>query len=282
MCLFGLSVSIANVFVIHLGPLPGRGAKHDPRGLELVPDFETAVLLFIAGCVSWTISIFSGGAGSIILLAAVTHLIRVKTVAPVITIASLMASPMRILVSWRLIEWAVVRWYLPGAISGAIVGSLIFAWANALWLSLIVGLFLVSTAIQYRLGGRARSFPMRLPWFIPVSLVVGLISGSRCKQPYFHTLLPKLRLDQRAHDCDWRVAFAFHPADKDCDLWVARRADFHVIFRRCVRRTWRIAAICATRRWLDRFSEIWFRRFAILLMLISGLSMLWRSRGLLF
>ena len=62
-----------------------------------MPDLETTVLLFVAGCISWTISIFSGGGGSIVLLAAVTHLIRVKTIAPVITIASLMASPTRIL-----------------------------------------------------------------------------------------------------------------------------------------------------------------------------------------
>jgi uncharacterized membrane protein YfcA len=41
-----------------------------------VPDLETTVLLFVAGFVSWTISTFSGGAGSIVLLAAVTHLIR--------------------------------------------------------------------------------------------------------------------------------------------------------------------------------------------------------------
>ena len=143
-----------------------------------MPDLETSILLFVAGCASWTISTFSGGAGSIVLLAAVTHLIRVKTIAPVITIASLMASPTRILVSWRLIEWPVVRWYLPGAISGAIAGSWIFTWANAAWLGVIVGLFLVSTPLQYHLGGRARSFPMRLPWFIPLSLAVGLISGA--------------------------------------------------------------------------------------------------------
>jgi uncharacterized membrane protein YfcA len=43
-----------------------------------------------------------------------------------------------------------------------------------------------------------------------------------------------------------------------------------------------VLAILVTRRWLDKFKELWFRRLAILLMLISGLSMLWRSRGLMF
>jgi uncharacterized membrane protein YfcA len=43
-----------------------------------------------------------------------------------------------------------------------------------------------------------------------------------------------------------------------------------------------VLAIAATRRWLDAFQEIWFRRFAILLMFVSGLSLLWRSHHLFF
>jgi uncharacterized membrane protein YfcA len=61
--------------------------------------------------------------------------------------------------------------------AGAMLGGWIFTQAGAAWLGLMVGLFLVSTPFQCRLGGRARSFPMQLPWFIPVSVAVGLISG---------------------------------------------------------------------------------------------------------
>ncbi len=43
-----------------------------------------------------------------------------------------------------------------------------------------------------------------------------------------------------------------------------------------------VIAIWATRRWLDSFQDIWFRRLAIFLMLVSGLSMLWQSRSLFF
>ncbi len=142
-----------------------------------MPDLWTSALLFLAGCASWTIGTFSGAAGSVILLAIVTHLIRVTTIAPVVTVASLMASPTRIAVSWRQIEWRVVRWYLPGAISGAIAGGWVFARAGTAWIELLVGMFLVSTPFQYHLGRRARSFPMRPPWFVPVSVIVGLVSG---------------------------------------------------------------------------------------------------------
>src|SRR5579862_3061263 len=103
-----------------------------------MPVLLTPALLFIAGCASWTISTFSGGAGSVVLLATVTHLIRVTQVAPVVTLASLMASPARIAVSWRLVEWRVVRWYLPGAIAGSMLGGWLLSWARGDWLALIV------------------------------------------------------------------------------------------------------------------------------------------------
>ncbi len=248
-----------------------------------MPDLETSILLFVAGCASWTISTFSGGAGSIVLLAAVTHLIRVKTIAPVITIASLTASPTRILISWRLIEWPVVRWYLPGAISGAIAGSWIFTWANAAWLGVILGLFLVSTPIQYHLGGRARSFPMRLSWFIPVSLAVGLISGvigasSLVSLPFYLNYgLTKERMIATG-----AVHSLFIQLTKIATYGSLGVLSAGSVLEGASAGLGAIVAIWVTRQWLDRLKEIWFRRLAILLMLISGLSMLWRSRGLLF
>ena len=248
-----------------------------------MPDLETSILLFVAGCASWTISTFSGGAGSIVLLAAVTHLIRVKTIAPVITIASLMASPTRILVSWRLIEWPVVRWYLPGAISGAIAGSWIFTWANAAWLGVIVGLFLVSTPLQYHLGGRARSFPMRLPWFIPLSLAVGLISGatgasSLVSVPFYLNYgLTKERMIATG-----AVHSLFIQLTKIATYGSLGVLTTGSVLEGASAGLGAMVAICVTQQWLDSFKEIWFRRLAILLMLISGLSMLWRSRGFLF
>jgi uncharacterized protein len=248
-----------------------------------VPNLETILLLFVAGCFSWTISTFSGGAGSIILLAVVTHLIRVKVIAPVITIASLLASPTRILVSWRLIEWSVVRWYLPGAICGSIIGSWIFAQAGAIWLSVIAGFFLVSTPAQYRLGGRPRSFPMRLHWFIPVSVLVGIISGvvgasSLVSLPFYLNYgLTKERMIATG---------AFHSLFIQLTK-IATYGSLGVltagsIIEGMFAGLGAIVAILVTQRWLDTFKEIWFRRLAVLLMFLSGFSMLWRSRECFF
>ena len=248
-----------------------------------MPSLETSLLLFAAGFASWTIGIFSGGAGSMVLLAVVTHLIRVRTVAPVVTIASLMASPARIVVSWRLVDWQVVRWYLPGAIGGAIVGSWFFTFAAAPWLRLIVGLFLISTPFQYRFGSRARSFPMRLAWFVPLSLAVGLISGiigasSLVSAPlYLNYGLTKERMIATG-----AVHSLFIQLTKIATYGSLGVLAPGSILEGVLAGAGAVVAIVTTRRWLDRFTETWFRRLAILLMLLSGLSLLWRSRGLLF
>ncbi len=246
-------------------------------------DLWTSALLFLAGCVSWTISTFSGGAGSIVLLAVLTHLIRVRTIAPVVTIASLIASPARIAVSWRRIEWPVVRWYLPGAVAGAILGSWIFTWAGSAWLELVVGLFLVSTPFQYRLGRRARSFPMRLPWFIPVSVTVGLVSGvvgasSLISMPFYLNYgLTKERMVATGSVHSLFIQLAKIATYGSLGVLNAGSA-----LEGCAAGLGAIVAIWVTRQWLDRFQEIRFRRLAIVLMLTSGLSMLWRSRSLVF
>jgi len=151
------------------------------------------------------------------------------------------------------------------------------------WLGVIVGLFLISTPVQYRLGGRARSFPMRLPWFIPVSLVVGLISGvigasSLVSVPFYLNYgLTKERMIATG---------AFHSLFIQLTK-IATYGSLGVLTVGSVLEgasagLGAVVAIFVTRRWLDSFKEIWFRRLAILLMLISGFSMLWRSRGLFF
>lgn len=248
-----------------------------------MPDIGTSILLFLAGCVSWTIGTFSGGGGSLVLLAAVTHLIRVKTVVPVITIASLMAGPTRVVVSWKSIEWAVVRWYLPGAIAGAIIGSWLFAVSSAKWLTVIVGLFLISTPFQYRLGGRTRSFPMPLPLFVPVSLSVGLISGivgasSLVSVPFYLNYgLTKERMIATGALHSIFIQLTKIATYGSLGVLTARS-----IIEGVLAGLGAVLVIWVTRKWLDSFKEVWFRRLAILLMLVSGLSLLWESRKLVF
>jgi uncharacterized membrane protein YfcA len=55
-------------------------------------------------------------------------------------------------VFWKDIDWSVAKWGLPGAILGGFLGASLFSSAPAEWLQIVVGLYLVSTIFQYRLG----------------------------------------------------------------------------------------------------------------------------------
>jgi hypothetical protein len=100
-----------------------------------------------------------------------------ESIAPAVTMASVLASPARMILLWRFIDWRVVRWYLPGTPAGALLGGWTFAHVGTQWLQVVLALFLISTAWQYRMGVRSRSFTMRLPWFVPLSFASGLISA---------------------------------------------------------------------------------------------------------
>ena len=135
------------------------------------------IALFAAGFVSWAISTLAAGGGSVLIVAAVALILRGQAIAPVVTVTSVLASPARMILLWRFIDWRVVCWYLPGATTGALLGSWTFAHIGTQWLQIVLALFLISTAWQYRMGVRPRSFTMRLPWFLPMSFASGLTSA---------------------------------------------------------------------------------------------------------
>ena len=138
---------------------------------------DDALLLFAAGFLAWTISSLSAGGGSLLLVAVVSHLVGASSVAPIAALASLIASLSRLSLFWRSIDWQVVRWYLPGAVLGAVAGGWALTRINAAVLQIVIALFLISTVWQFRFGHTARSFPMRLQWFIPLSMISGFTSG---------------------------------------------------------------------------------------------------------
>lgn len=238
--------------------------------------------LFIAAFASWSVSTLSAGGGSLLLVPAVAYIVGSHAVAPVVTLASLFASPARIILLWRNIAWRVVRWYLPGAIGGAVLGGWGFTWIPAEWLSTLVGLFLVSTVWQYKLGERPRSFAMRLPWFLPVSFASGLISAlvgasGLLANPFYlnYGLMKEQMIATRAVNSVViqlaKLATYATFGALGFDLWldgVAAGAGA-------------VAGIWLSNRWLRRLSDRNFRQFAVSVMVFSGLVILWQQRGAL-
>lgn len=112
-----------------------------------------------------------------LLVPLVGFIVGAQAVAPVTTMATLIAGSGRALVFRRDIEWRIVRWALPGGAIGGMLGATLFSTTPAEWLQIIVGLFLVSTIVQYRFGAKERTFEARTWWFLPAELLVGFLSG---------------------------------------------------------------------------------------------------------
>jgi uncharacterized membrane protein YfcA len=140
----------------------------------------TLLLLAAAGYVAWLVSILSGGGGAMLLMPVLTWTLGPRAVAPVIAMVTLFDAPVRLRLFWGHVRWDVVRWYLPGAIAGALLGTFAFdrlAETHAHWLKVLVGLFLISTVFQYGFGRRERSFRMRRWAFAPIGFLVACVSG---------------------------------------------------------------------------------------------------------
>jgi uncharacterized membrane protein YfcA len=139
-------------------------------------DWVSYFIIFLAGLIAYIISTLSGGGGSLLLVPVINFFIGAKATAPVINLGNLIGEPVRILLFWKNIEWRIVKYYLPSAIAGAVLGGWIFANIKIEWLQIIIGLFLISTIFQYRFGKKERSFKMKLSWFIPIGFFVEIFS----------------------------------------------------------------------------------------------------------
>ncbi|HET8636880.1 MAG TPA: hypothetical protein VFL96_08520, partial [Acidobacteriaceae bacterium] len=62
------------------------------------------LLLFGSGFVSWTLSTVSAGGGSVLFVALLSVILSGRAVAPVVTIASFIAGPARMVMFWSSIN----------------------------------------------------------------------------------------------------------------------------------------------------------------------------------
>ena len=133
--------------------------------------------LFAAGLVAFIISTISGGGGALLLLPITESLIGASATAPVVQLANFIGRPVRLVLFWRDIDWRVVRYYLPAALIGGLLGTYLFSRMDSTWIRLLLGLFLISTVFQYRFGKKEQSFPMRVEVFGVLGFGVALLSS---------------------------------------------------------------------------------------------------------
>jgi uncharacterized membrane protein YfcA len=240
-------------------------------------EYATDLALVVIGFVSWTVSTMSAG-GGMLFMAAVAPLLRGHAIAPVITVASTVASPVRAILFWRFIDWSVVRWYLPGATTGAILGGWVLAQISGALIQVAAGLFLVSTLWQYRLGRRAQSFHMRLPWFVPVSFVSGSVSailgasGLLANPFYLNFGLTKERMLATRAVNSLAIQFV-----KLISYFTFGLLDWHLARHGLCAGAGAAVAVWWTRPMLRRLDQRHFRKLTVWLMVIAGCLVLWQQ-----
>ncbi len=133
-------------------------------------------VLFLVGMATYIISAIAGGGGALLLIPAVNALFGAKTVAPILNLGSLIGRPSRLIIFWKHIRWDIVRWYAPSTIAGVLLAGRLFTKVDASWFQVLIGLFLVSTVFQYRLGKKERTFVMKKKYWLPLGFGVATVS----------------------------------------------------------------------------------------------------------
>lgn len=136
----------------------------------------TYLILFLSGVIAYIVSTLSGGGGAIIMLPIVGFYLSPQVVAPVVNLGNMIGRPARLILFWKYIQWDIVKFYVPSALLGAIVGGLIFVQLDSSWIQVVLGIFLLTTPLQFNMGKKKYSFKMKKTYFIPLGFVVTLIS----------------------------------------------------------------------------------------------------------
>lgn len=238
--------------------------------------------LLAAGFLAWAFSTLSGGGGALILVPVVGFLAGVQAVAPTVTLAALIGGGGRLFVFRKEIDWRIVRWSMPGAVLGGVAGAALFASAPAQWLQIVIGVFLLSAPLQYALGKRERTFPVRDWYFLPAQALVGLISGLvGAVGPVMNVLYLNAGIDRAALSATKTMA--------STPMQLAKLAAY-LAFGALSGQIWLFGLAAglgafvsnwAVKPVLQRMSAPQFRLIATAVMAFSGALMIWGQRAVL-
>ncbi len=135
------------------------------------------ISLFVCGCVAWFISTILAGGAATLLIPIVSFLIGAQLVAPVLSIAALLANPSRTLLFRHEIDWQVARYLIPGTVIGAVMGAWSLTSADIEVIQLVLGIFLIIYVAHELLEIKRISFKLPLPAFFPLGAAVAFLSG---------------------------------------------------------------------------------------------------------
>lgn len=237
------------------------------------------LLLALASFIAWFISSLAGGGSPFIIIPMVNFLLEPQAIPPVVTTGMLLGNFQRAFVLWRDIDWQLTWWYLPGAVSGAILGAFVFTQTELQWLQVLLGLFLVSSVFSFGFGKKEQSFQVKGWFFLPAGFVYAFLSGligsiGPVLNPFYLNyglVKEKMIATKSAH------VLVVHVAK------IVTYAAFGALSLPYLGYGLIIGIAAVPGNWLgqqalQKISDEQFRQFVIALVTVSGLLILWEQR----
>ena len=134
-------------------------------------------LLFVLGAMAWFFSTVAAGGAATLLIPIITFLLGAQMVAPIISLAALIANPSRAFIFRNHVDWQVIRYLLTGSVIGAIIGSWLLTRIDSQFIQIILGIFLISYVLQDKFSKSTLNVKMKLQWFFPLGFSVSFLSG---------------------------------------------------------------------------------------------------------
>ncbi len=120
-----------------------------------------------------------GGGSPLILIPLVTLLLGAPSVAPVLTVGSVLGNVQRVALLWEHIDWQVTLWQVPGVMLGSVLGAYAFTQVNAEGLQIFIAIALIYMVIHSVLSDRINlpTFTVKPWYFLPLGFCNAVASG---------------------------------------------------------------------------------------------------------
>jgi len=239
----------------------------------------TVIGLLIASFVGWFFSSLAGGGSPLILIPTLSLFVSASMIPQIITIGMLFGNAQRVDLYWREIDWQLPRWYLPGAITGAIAGAFLFTKLQLEWLTLLLGIFLIISILTYNLVERLKFFKLKTWYFLPAGFIYAFFSGlmgstGPLLNPfYLHYGLAKGEMigTKSTHVLVVHIA-------KIIAYGTFGVLSFPIVAYGLIIGVGAFPGNWLGQRVLDKMEDKQFRKIAIAFVLISGLMLVWNQR----
>lgn len=143
---------------------------------------SSALLISLLASVSfaaWFISMLVGGGSPLILIPLVTLLLGAQSVAPVLTIGSVLGNTQRSVLLWQHIDWSLTLWQVPGVIVGSMLGAYAFTQVEAEGLQVFIAIALLYMVVHSMLQNRINlpKVTFKAWYFLPLGFCNAIASG---------------------------------------------------------------------------------------------------------